>query len=163
MPAGAARPVEPAKKNAEPSASLAASLQRELANGGHSLGNIPPLAKTQAETERAEKTGSIDMNPVAPMTAPAVPQLEQRPEPAVVDPPALENGGATSESSVLKQFQQAMANPPTDTEATARSARPSRRQQLAEIAEQPFVKRAMELFDVAPGQFRYTPPEGDAN
>ena len=41
--------------------------------------------------------------------------------------------------------------------------RPSRREQLAQIAEQPFVRRAMELFDVQSGQFRYTPPEGDAN
>ena len=40
--------------------------------------------------------------------------------------------------------------------------RKSRREQLAEVAEQPFVRRAMELFDVGPGQFRYMPPEGDS-
>jgi hypothetical protein len=32
---------------------------------------------------------------------------------------------------------------------------------MAQIAEQPFVRRAMELFDVQPGQFRYAPPEGE--
>jgi hypothetical protein len=34
---------------------------------------------------------------------------------------------------------------------------------LAQIAEQPFVRRAIELFDVQPGQLRYTPPEGESN
>jgi DNA polymerase-3 subunit gamma/tau len=45
-------------------------------------------------------------------------------------------------------------------QAPERPARPSRREQLARISEQSFVKRAMELFDVPPGQFRYVPPEG---
>jgi hypothetical protein len=31
------------------------------------------------------------------------------------------------------------------------------------VAEQPCIRRAMELFDVAPGQLRYTPPDADAN
>jgi hypothetical protein len=31
---------------------------------------------------------------------------------------------------------------------------------LADVAERPIVRRAMELFDVPPGQFRYTPAEG---
>jgi hypothetical protein len=44
-----------------------------------------------------------------------------------------------------------------------RPQRASRREQLAEVAEQPFVRRAMELFDVPAGQFRYTPPDADAN
>jgi hypothetical protein len=43
----------------------------------------------------------------------------------------------------------------------ARPQRTSRREQLAEVAEQPFVRRAMEVFDVPAGQFRYIPPEGD--
>jgi hypothetical protein len=45
----------------------------------------------------------------------------------------------------------------------ARPLRTSRREQLAEVSEQPFVRRAMEVFDVPAGQFRYTPPEADAN
>jgi hypothetical protein len=51
-----------------------------------------------------------------------------------------------------------------DAPANAQPARPprtSRREQLAEVAEQPFVRRAMEVFDVPAGQFRYTPPEGE--
>ncbi len=53
------------------------------------------------------------------------------------------------------------AGGPAQTETT--SPRTSRREQLAKVAEQPFVRRAMELFDVGPGQFRYTPPEGDGS
>ncbi len=43
--------------------------------------------------------------------------------------------------------------------APARPARASRREQLNKVSEQPFVKRAMELFDVPPGQFRYVAPD----
>jgi hypothetical protein len=43
-----------------------------------------------------------------------------------------------------------------------RAPHASRRQQLAEVAERPFVRRAMELFDVPADQFRYSPPEGSA-
>ena len=37
--------------------------------------------------------------------------------------------------------------------------RPSRRQQQMEIAAQPFVQKAMELFDGDPARLRYVPPE----
>jgi DNA polymerase-3 subunit gamma/tau len=43
------------------------------------------------------------------------------------------------------------------------SQRKSRREQLAEIAEHPFVRRAIELFDVQPGQLRYLPPGGESS
>jgi hypothetical protein len=38
----------------------------------------------------------------------------------------------------------------------------TRREQMATVSEREFVRRAMELFDVPPGQFRYSPAEGDA-
>jgi DNA polymerase-3 subunit gamma/tau len=53
-----------------------------------------------------------------------------------------------------------------DSQAVATPAAPqrkSRREQLAQIAEQPFVRRAIELFDVPAGQVRYTPSEGETN
>jgi hypothetical protein len=40
--------------------------------------------------------------------------------------------------------------------------RTSRREQLAQVFEQPFVRRAMEMFDVAPDKIRYQPPQGDS-
>jgi DNA polymerase-3 subunit gamma/tau len=43
--------------------------------------------------------------------------------------------------------------------APERPARASRREQLAKISEHPLVRRAMELFDVPPGQFRYVAPD----
>jgi hypothetical protein len=67
---------------------------------------------------------------------------------------------------VLKQFQQAVeAKQNGGSEEQPATPRVSRRQQLAEqtqaAMEQPFVKRALELFDVGPGQFRYSPPESE--
>jgi DNA polymerase-3 subunit gamma/tau len=83
--------------------------------------------------------------------------------PTSVDPIQAETAAAsaTAAQSVLAQWQRAVAD--------GQSARPeapqraSRREQLAEIAEQPFVRRALDLFDVPAGQFRYTPPEGESN
>lgn len=45
----------------------------------------------------------------------------------------------------------------------ATQSRPSRREQTAKVAEYPFVRRAMELFDASPDKLRYTPPEGDSS
>jgi DNA polymerase III subunit gamma/tau len=78
---------------------------------------------------------------------------------ASADEPAAETAPP---ESVLAQWQRAIANGGQAKPETP-PPRVSRREQLAQIAEQPFVKRAMELFDVAPGQFRYTPPEADTN
>jgi hypothetical protein len=67
--------------------------------------------------------------------------------------------GLAPPESVLAQFQRSIAQgaPPTSAEP----ARKSRREQLAQVAEQPFVQRAMQLFDVQPQQLRYSPPESD--
>jgi len=62
--------------------------------------------------------------------------------------------------SVLAQFQRVMAAGVT-TRTDSPQPRPSRSEQLAQIAELPFVRRAMELFDVEPGKIRYTPSEGE--
>lgn len=49
-------------------------------------------------------------------------------------------------------------NQRTDSPAKPSTRAPSRRQQQAEIATQPFVQRAMELFDGDPSRLRYVPP-----
>jgi len=49
-----------------------------------------------------------------------------------------------------------------DAAAAPAVPRPSRRQQQLEIASQPFVQKAMELFDGDPARLRYVPPEGSA-
>ncbi len=71
-----------------------------------------------------------------------------------------EFGAPVATDSVLAQFQRAMAEGATPR-PTAAPPRPSRREQTAKAAEHPFVRRAIELFDVSPDKLRYTPPEGD--
>jgi hypothetical protein len=89
------------------------------------------------------------------------PGLSRRDEPAG-SPGADEiNTAAPAADSVLAQWQRAMAEN-NNQSRPAGPARPSRREQLASVAEQPFVRRALELFDVPPEKLRYTPPD-DAN
>jgi DNA polymerase-3 subunit gamma/tau len=74
------------------------------------------------------------------------------------------NGELTpTEESVLKRYQMAVeaAKSATTDPLPPPAPRVSRRQQAAEVSERPFVHRALELFEVAPGQFRYSPPEGE--
>ena len=63
--------------------------------------------------------------------------------------------------SVIAQWRRALTeqneSPPSSP------PRESLRDKKAKVAEQPFVRQAMELFDVPSGQFRYTPPEADAS
>jgi hypothetical protein len=63
--------------------------------------------------------------------------------------------------SVIAQWRRAL----TEQNESASTSRPreSLRDKKAKVAEQPFVRQAMELFDVPAGQFRYTPPETDAS
>jgi hypothetical protein len=79
----------------------------------------------------------------------------------VVDANGASEPSAERES-VLEKFKQAMAGGGLP-KPEASPPRATRRQQLAQVAEQPFVRRAMELFDVAPEKMRYTPPEGESN
>lgn len=106
------------------------------------------------------------MEPFAAARATESPTAEQRvdaPHQSAA-PPVRENGSSAAvseaEDSVLAQWQRALsAN--SQTPVSSAPPRPSRREQLAAAAELPFVRRAMELFDVPPNQLRYTPPEGD--
>jgi hypothetical protein len=82
----------------------------------------------------------------------ASPELAERDEPA--GSPVAE---APASDSVLAQFQRAMASGVAPRPAPP--PRPSRREQTAKIAEQPFVKRAMDLFEASPDKMRYTPPD----
>jgi DNA polymerase III gamma/tau subunit len=72
------------------------------------------------------------------------------------------SGAPVERESVLAQFKQAMANGGL-SKSESSPPRVSRREQLAQVTEQPIVRRAMELFDVAPDKMRYTPPEGESN
>ncbi|MGD9636683.1 MAG: DNA polymerase III subunit gamma/tau [Pirellulales bacterium] len=143
--------IEPAKKNIEPVANVA------------SLGTIPSMPQIAepakpASTPQTTTPSTEDSETKASIADPA-PSLE------AATAPELPTNGAAHEGldSVLKQFQLAVeAKKNAAVESQPAALRVSRRQQAAEqakaVVEQPFVKRALELFDVGPGQFRYTPP-----
>ncbi len=150
-PTGPLRAADPAKKNADRPAT--ASLANGLANAVASaiatapprIAAAPPLAGGSVTDNRSQQ----------PDSAAAVNELPAE----SASPPAVESA---SVESVLAQFQRAVAEGGT-TRTETPPPRKSRREQLAQIADQPFVRRAIELFDVQPGQLRYAPPEGESN
>ncbi|MEX2092418.1 MAG: hypothetical protein WD971_07060, partial [Pirellulales bacterium] len=138
-----ARPAEPAKKKDVEPQPLAAS-----------LGAIPPLPTLPLSKPATPEKG--------PQVVPAVSPVVEEPAPM---PPT--NGAAhEAAESVLKQFQMAVEAAKSGNAAPQAAApRVSRRQQAAErikeVGERPFVQKALELFEVAAGQVRYTPPDGE--
>jgi DNA polymerase-3 subunit gamma/tau len=117
--------------------------------------NAEPLA-AQLDTmamsaRRADPPHATPGRRTASVAEPAdTPRRDQIAEPA--EPASLES------ESVLAQWQRALANNNQPRSASP-PPRPSRREQLAQIAEQPFVKRAIELFEVTPDKMRYMPAE----
>jgi DNA polymerase III gamma/tau subunit len=158
-----------AKKNAEPRSTLAAAVRADetradvkprddakpRAESISSIGKIPPLANP------ANGTGTSSPVVKQPATTPA-----EIPAPAAIGPNATgpTNGASASDGSVLAQFRNALAGTAQPSAAEPSAApRLSRREQIAEVEKQPFVRRAMDLFDVPPGQLRYSPPEGETD
>jgi DNA polymerase-3 subunit gamma/tau len=122
---------------------------------------------TVATPPRSIETSS-PITATQPANATSAPseQMIRREDPGhLPEVPTTEANGISEPSvereSVLAQFKQAMANGGLP-KPEAPPPRVSRREQLAQVAEQPIVRRAMELFDVAPDKMRYTPPEGES-
>ncbi len=70
----------------------------------------------------------------------------------------MESEGDDDPNSLMAQYaalRQAGAAP---SSAAATPRRVSRRQQQAEVAQHPYVAKAMELFGVEADRIRYTPP-----
>lgn len=147
-----------------------------------SLGTIPPLpAPPEPEPVQPPAPNAelpIETPPPAqisepiPTAAAETPTVEPVVEVLQVDEPLAESAesvdtnGSSNEAadSVLKQFQQAVEAAKKGNGAPQSTGpRVSRRQQLAEqmkeVGERPFVQKALELFDVPAGQFRYSPPD----
>jgi DNA polymerase-3 subunit gamma/tau len=118
----------------------------------------PVLAPLAAEpvTEVAPPVETIS----APIAATASESEEE-------SPPPTNGTDSAAMDSVLRQFQMALEAKKSGSEQAPAAPRVSRRQQTAEqlkeVVERPFVKRAMELFDVTQGQFRYSPPESNGD
>jgi DNA polymerase-3 subunit gamma/tau len=135
-----------------------ASLVAEVRGGAASVAPARPPEPAKKNVEPRPLADSIGNIPPLPARAPA----------AEAPASTAAANGATSEAaeSVLKQYQMAVeAAKSGSVEPQAAAPRVSRRQQTAEqlkqVSERPFVERAIELFDVAPGQFRYTPPNDE--
>jgi DNA polymerase-3 subunit gamma/tau len=117
-------------------------------------------ATGSASVPQVDRQKSALAEPVAPAAATArrsdpphvASDLPNEPADGTVEAAVVEA------DSVLAQWQRAMADGSQSRPANPRS-RPSRREQIAQIAEQPFVKRAMELFVVPPEKMRYTPAD----
>jgi len=149
--------IEPAKKNGESPPTLA------------TVGMIPTLPKPTLSSSPV--AADSDLRPSAASAKLDEAQPSEAIPPSVESVPASERptNGASHEGleSVLKQFQMAVdAKKGSEGETQPTTPRVSRRQKAAEqakaVVEQPFVKRALELFDVGPGQFRYTPPDDNS-
>jgi DNA polymerase-3 subunit gamma/tau len=126
-----------------------------------------PSTVAVSPSRSTETSSPVVANQPANVTSTTAEQRIRRDDAAhIIDVPKTEANGASElpieRESVLAQFKQAMANggPPKSEVAPPRV---SRREQLSQVAEQPIVRRAMELFDVAPDKMRYTPPEGESN
>jgi DNA polymerase III subunit gamma/tau len=174
-PSGSAFSPEPAKKNVEPS-SAAPSLAGGLADAIAASAANNPSRVASTPLQNAAPPLAPTMSPASPVGEPRYPVAAAANGAAVVrsessdatcaaDELAEESAAPADDESlagesVLAQFQRAVAECGT-SRADPPRPRKSRREQLAEIAEQPIVRRAMELFDVQAGQFRYSPPEGE--
>jgi DNA polymerase-3 subunit gamma/tau len=138
------------------------ALVAELRGAAANVAPARPAEVAKKNVESPPLATSLGTIPPLPMPVPSEPiasAVTIAPEPG---PPA--NGKAQEAAeSVLKQFQLAVEAKQSSVEPPVAAPRVSRRQQAAEqlkeVSERPFVKGALELFEVAPGQFRYTPPE----
>jgi len=125
-----------------------------------SAAEVPPAAMDEAwpvayPTRAAERCSS-GSEPTAQGNAPAqVGGAVETRGGEESSPPVSKPGG-----DLLSEWQRVIS----DNRSAASSAppRPSRREQMAQITGQPFVRRAMELFDVPPEKIRYLPPADTA-
>jgi DNA polymerase III subunit gamma/tau len=142
-------PAAPAKKNDE----------------SRLVGQVESAAVTRrihsAHVEQSEPAAAVSEPPGTSRRDKSADSQDAEPawRTTVVDVAELPKGEvpATAVDSVLAQYQRAMAG--GGVPRPAAPPRPSRREQAAQIAEQPFVKRAVELFDVSPDRIRYTPAD----
>lgn len=130
----------------------------------------PPAPKKNVESDGLASgdrpNGAAKRPTPPPPTEPSTPPRVADPIPAphvqvaAPTPPAPNDEDANSLMAQLAAMQQTVAAPTATNPQSSR--RTSRRQQIAEVAQQPFVAKAIELFGVEPDKLRYTPPRGES-
>jgi DNA polymerase-3 subunit gamma/tau len=144
-------------ENLDDLASLVAELRGEEVARPQAAVRTSPAPPAKKNIEAQPMTGGLG-------AIPTLPPIEHSP---IISPPAAatdgSNGANALPDSVLKRYQEVMSAAP----AAPTEPRITLRQQMAEhsreASSRPFVQRAMELFEVPPGKFRYAPPEGEAD
>jgi hypothetical protein len=137
-----------------------------MASAVNSIGSIPPLDKPQENGALGGATLRLETAPLAAAEG-RVDGESVRSNTSSHSPLPTgegfenesENGTPISGGSVLEQFRHALAGAAQGPASESSPPRVSLRQQKAEIEQQPFVRKAMDLFEVAPGQLRYSPPD----
>ena len=116
-----------------------------------------PAARGLAEAKpRAADNHSV-AKPPSPVVTPPARAANAEPAPPAAPSSAADSSAQSGESpGMMERYNARLASPSPSVSNTP--PKKSRRQQLADVAQQPFVKRAMELFAVEPDKLRYNPP-----
>ncbi|QDT67855.1 DNA polymerase III subunit tau [Planctomycetes bacterium MalM25] len=123
-----------------------------------------PIAPQPAEPKALASGAPKQAEPTEPPSRPAPPQAasvdpSQAPVPAPhvpAPPPTAPEAEPNSLTAQLAAMQQNGAKPAPAAPRVSRQA--MKRQQLAEVTQQPFVAKAIELFGVEPDKIKYQPP-----
>ena len=117
---------------------------------------LPPAAKPLSPPPVAARPS----NGVAP--APHVPLPPPKPAPRPVAPPPVavveSSNDDNDPNSLMAQYAAMQQSASESSSGAPASRRVSRRQQQTEIAQHPFVAKAMELFGVEADRIKYLPP-----
>ncbi|TWT47619.1 DNA polymerase III subunit gamma/tau [Botrimarina hoheduenensis] len=161
---------------------LAQAVADLKANPAAAVVSAPPAASRvapPATNPRASGSGDIAAQPTPqPSPASSSPAAPLPSPPPSASPPTAAPASAGSRPGANEpesaETQGTATVPPTDGLVAQLAAqlehgaakpqavsprRPNRRQQQAEIADRPFVRRALELFDIEPDKLKYFPPK----
>ncbi|MEO0530672.1 MAG: DNA polymerase III subunit gamma/tau [Planctomycetota bacterium] len=138
------------KKNVEPPAAATRPEPSALAAGEPANTARPAPTPTPASDEGVN--GSVVPPPHVEVTAAAKPAV-------AAERTAVETAAAPDDpNGMLAQFTALRESGVQATSTAAPPRRVTRRQQQAEIVQQPFVAKAIELFGVKPDKIKYHPP-----
>ena len=118
-----------------------------------------PAAKSPPATQAAARPTPRPAAPTPVPTAASTPAPPPR-QPAATNGEPQPSGAPSAEPGGLLEAFQSM-KPGQPANEAPKTPRVSRRQQQAEVAQQPFVKKAIDLFGVEPDKVRYSPPKQD--